>query len=437
VFYGWKIVGVCFVTLFVSVGFGFYSFGAFFKVLAEEFGVSRAMIGLGLSLFTLTNGLIAPYLGRSIDRGSIRTLMTVGVVLLALGQLTISRVTSIWQFHLVLATLTAVGAALIGGLTTSTLVANWFERQRGTALGIATMGISLSGVVMAPVATLLIARYGWRTTFVLYAIGTLCTVLPVVRALVINRPEDIGLGPDGDPLDAPHSPQPTGASRKVAGELPATGGVYSPVPSPFRSKDAFSDRNFWAIAAVIALNFCANGAILTHLIPHASDLGFSPAQAAAVLSLGAGLGVGGKVLFGWLADHVDIRMAMWLSSSMQGVAVIALLYTRSYPAVLIAGGLFGLGMGGLVPLWGTLIGAAFGRRAFGQVMGLMSPFLLPLQVGGVPFAGWIFDRTGSYSPAFVTFIVLYGLSIVLLVFLRLPPRGSTVTQVIKTGAHRR
>jgi MFS family permease len=419
VFYGWKIVGVCFVTLFVSVGFGFYSFGAFFKAIAEEFGGSRAVVGAGLSLFFLTNGLIAPFLGRLIDRGSIRTVMTVGVVLLALGQLIISRAATLTQFYLVLATLMAFGASLIGGLPTSTLVANWFERQRGTALGIATMGISLSGVVMAPVATALIDRYGWRTTFVIYAAGTLLLVLPVVRLFVVNRPEDIGLAPDGDPPATPHPPQALGASRKVAGELPATGSGYAPVPYPFRARDAFSDRNFWVIAAVVALNFCCNGALLTHLIPFASDLGFTATEAALVLSLGAALGVGGKVLFGWLSDRIDVRLAMWTSSAIQAIGVLGLVYARSYGTVMLAGGLFGLGMGGLVPLWGTLIGSAFGRRAFGQVMGLMSPTLLPLQTAGVPFAGWVYDRTGSYVPAFLVFLGMYVLSMLLLALLRL------------------
>ena len=81
---------------------------------------------------------------------------------------------------------------------------------------------------------------------------------------------------------------------------------------------------------------------------------------------------------------------------------------------------FGLGMGGIVPLWGALIGAAFGRFAFGRVMGLMSPCMLPIQMLGVPFAGYVFDRTGSYEPAFRIFIALYGVAIGVLVFLRLP-----------------
>ncbi len=77
-------------------------------------------------------------------------------------------------------------------------------------------------------------------------------------------------------------------------------------------------------------------------------------------------------------------------------------------------------MGGVIPLWGALIGAAFGRFAFGRVMGLMSPCMLPIQMLGVPFAGYVFDRWGSYDLAFEIFIVLYLIAIGALVWLRLP-----------------
>lgn len=425
-YHGWKIVAVAFLTLFVSVGFGFYSFGAFFKALADDLGGSRFGVGLGLSVFTATSGLLGPLLGRALERGSIRNVMTTGTLLLCAGFLALSRVGSLGQLYVALAAL-AVGAALIGSLPSSTLVANWFERRRGTALGIATMGISISGVVMAPTATALIQRIGWRASLVVYAGLAAVMVLPVVRAVVVNRPEDLGLRPDGD---EPGERRParrrgrraTGTAAKVAGELPATGGTYapSPPPQPLRVAAALRQRAFWVIALVVSLNFCANGALLTHLIPHATDLGYPPARAALLLSVVAGFGALGKVLFGWVSDHFDVRGAMALSSALQATGVLGVLRVEGYGWLLLAGAVYGLGMGGLVPLWGSMIGAVFGRLAFGRVMGAMSPFILPLQVSGVPYAGWVFDTTGRYAPAFGTFVGLYLASIGVLALLRLP-----------------
>ncbi len=397
-FYGWRIVAVTFLTLFVSVGFGFYSFGPFFKALADEFGGSRLGVGLGLSLFFLTNGLLAPSISKALTKGNIKRLMSIGVVLLASGFLVVSFVRSLPQFYLVLGSLMAVGSALIGGLVASTLVANWFVRQRGMALGIATMGISLSGVIMAPLATALIANLGWRSTFQIYSALTLLLVLPAVRLVVIDQPEDIGQYPDGD--DEPDEPeQPT---------------------APMTWNSALRNVNFWIIALAVSLSMCANGAILTHIIPHVTDLGHSAARGAVILSLIASFGVLGKVLFGWISDNLDKRAAMWLSTGLQGAAVILMTTGSAFSLLLVAGAIFGLGMGGLVPLWGTLIGASFGRRLFGRVMGLMSPVMLPLQTLGVPLAGWIFDAQGSYLLAFQIFVAGYVLSMLLLVFLKLP-----------------
>ena len=93
---------------------------------------------------------------------------------------------------------------------------------------------------------------------------------------------------------------------------------------------------------------------------------------------------------------------------------------EQYHLLLLAGTVYGLGMGGMPPLMGALIGAAFGRYKFGRMIGLMNPLMLPIRVLGIPYAGWIFDRTGSYQIAFLTFIGLCVASILVVAFLRLP-----------------
>lgn len=422
-FFGWKIVVATFVTHFISVGFIFYSYGAFFKALAADFGGSRLGVSLGLSVVQLVTGVFAPLLGRLLDRGSIREIMALGALLMAAGFFVGSRISELWQFYLVLGALLALGAAMLGGLSGSTLVAKWFVERRGTALGITATGISVSGLVMAPVATELIARYGWRVTFVLYGGVVLVVVLPVVWLMIVNRPEDLGLLPDGG-ARASATPE---TLEPVLPLAPGDQMIDHPGSFHWSARGALRDSNFWVISMAVALNFCALGAILTHIIPHATDIGIPPDAAALVLSCMAGMGVVGKVTFGWLADRGDKRVTFWLASGLQALGVSLVLTAGSYSALLVAGAIFGLGMGGLIPLWGALIGAAFGRFAFGRVMGLMSPFMLPIQMVGVPLAGYIFDRSGSYELAFRIFIVIYAVAIGVLLFLRLPkqePGGS-------------
>jgi MFS family permease len=423
VFYGWRIVGVTFLTHFISVGFLFYSYGAFFKALAEEFGGSRLGVATGMAIVNVVTAAFAPFLGRLLDRGSIRNVMCVGALLMASGFLLVSRIEALWQFYLVLGTLIGIGSSMLGGLAGSTLVSNWFTARRGTALGIATMGISLSGMVMAPLATWLIAEFGWRSTFVVYAGVAVVVILPVAWWLIVNRPEDLGLLPDGLPPPAERTPLPAPALRPLAPGAPLT---HPPARGAGSARSAWSARrslrnpNFWAITLAVSFSFCASSAVLTHIIPHATDIGLDPLAAATVLSVMAGIGMIGKVMFGWLTDRVSHRGALWLAIGLQAIGMGLFMRATEYGSLLGAAAVFGLGMGGLMPLWGAAIGAAFGRLAFGRVMGLMSPFMIPIQTIGIPFAGWMFDRTGSYDLAFTSLIGFYVLAFASVTFLRIP-----------------
>jgi MFS family permease len=415
-FYGWRIVSVVFLSHFISVGLVFYSYGVFFKALAADFGGSRFGVATGLAVMQVTIAIVSPAVGRIVDHRSIRHIMCGGALLMAFGFVGASMIEALWQFYVIMGTLLGIGSVLLGALPGSTLVANWFSTRRGTALGIAGMGISLSGFAMAPVATRLIESIGWRHTFLVYAAVTIASVIPAVWLVVVNRPEEMGLLPDG--VRSPANSEPT--RRPLV--PPAKNALPTALPAhpDFSTGSVLRDRNFWVIALFVALNFCANGAVLTHIIPHATDIGIEPMAAAWVLSTMAGLGVAGKLLFGWIVDRVPQRLALWLASGLQAIGVALVLSVDRYPALLIAGAVFGLGMGGIIPLWGAVIGSGFGRHAFGRVMGLMIPVMIPVQIVGIPYAGWIFDRNGTYDVAFTSFIGAYALAIAAVGFLRLP-----------------
>ena len=104
-YYGWKIVGVSFTTLFISIGFLFYSYGVFFLALEAEFGSSRFGISMGLAFMNITMGVMAPFLGKAVDRYSIRNIMITGACLMATGFFMAAQITALWQFYVILATI--------------------------------------------------------------------------------------------------------------------------------------------------------------------------------------------------------------------------------------------------------------------------------------------------------------------------------------------
>ena len=395
------MVAVAFFVDFIAVGFFFYSYGVFYKALAAELGGSRFGVGMGLSLSNLVGALAAPFLGRAVDRYPIRRLMVIGAILVSTGFLLLSRIDSRWQFYLILGTLLALGMGCMGGLSTSKLVANWFEARRGMAFGVATMGISLSGMIMPPIAVWLIRELGWRDSFVVYGVLTLALVIPIAATFVVDRPEELGLRPDGE------RPSETASENDFANDR------------HWRTGELLRARNFWAVAVSFALVFSALSAILTHMVPFTTDKGFPAESAAYILSAAAGAGAIGKLAFGWLVDRVDARIAVWCSFGTQLSGLLLVMNAGSYTGLMLAAAVFGFGMGGAVPLHGTIVGKAFGRRSFGKVMGLLRPVMIPIAALGVPFAGWIYDRTGSYQVAFRVFVGVFLVASAAIATLRL------------------
>lgn len=387
-FYGWRIVAVAFVCDFVAVGFMFYSYGVFFKAMAAEFGGSRLQVSLGLTFVSAVGALVAPFVGRSVDHRPVRRIILVGTLLTSTGFLLLGQVQHVWQLYLVLGTLIAVGLSTMGHIPPATLVANWFVHRRGTALGLATMGISLSGLVMPPLATWLIDELGWRGGYLVYGVATLCLVGPPVALVVVDRPEDVGLAPDDDRRSLED------AADQVA----------------WSTSRILRSRGFWVIGLCWALTFTSLGAILTHLVPHLTDIGVGAYRAATLLSIAAGCGLVGKVVFGRVADAGDPRSAVWLSLAAQVAGLLLLTRATTFEGLVPVIALFGLGMGGAVPLQSLFVARYFGRRSYGKARGLLQPLMFPLQAIGIPLGGFVFDETGSYGLAFTGYVCAYGLA---------------------------
>lgn len=410
-FYGWKMVGVAFIVDFIAVGFFFYSYGVFLKEIAAEVAGARFGASMGISVANGIGALAAPFVGRALDRFPIKYVMILGALLVSAGFFALSRMTTLWQFYLAMGTLLALGMSMMGGLSSAKLVANWFARRRGAALGIATVGVSLSGLVMPVVATWLIATVGWRSGFQAYSVLTIVVVVPLVAAFVVDRPEQMGQLADG------------GFSRP---------GPFVPDVSQehrWGTREILRNRNFWTIAFPFSLAFSALSAILIHLIPFASDIGITGYRAAWIPSVAAGAGVLGKILFGRMVDRMDSRYAIWASLTGQLIGVLLFLHGGDLPWLLCAAAIFGFSMGGVVPLHGAVTAEYFGRLSFGKAMGLLRPMQMPIHLLGVPLAGWIFDTTGSYDTAFLIFAGFYVAAIAFTAALRPAESGRSDDQL--------
>lgn len=400
-FYGWAIVAHTFVIQFLVMGSTFYAFGVLLKPLSEALEADRFLVSLGLSAQMVVGALLGPWLGHAVARFPIRPLMGAGIVLLSLGLFLVSRATELWHFYVGFALIASLGFALSGPLPNSAILANWFIRQRGTAMGISQFGVTFSGAVLVPVFTWIMVNYDWRTALVVFSAGVLIIGLPIIQVGIVKTPEEKDLHPDGD------------------GE-PAIAGAELTTDDDWTMKRALKDKRIWLIAMVIGSGFMSISAILLSIHSHMTDAGMSDMRASTLIAAMTFTGAIAKPLFGILADYLDKKLVTYISIGLQFAGVTGIVIFDAYPALVVSAGMFGLGYGAQMPLSNILVATIFGRLAFPKIIGLMGPITLPFNMLGLPMATLIYEVFGSYLPAYTTVLVFYALSAVCLSFLKMP-----------------
>jgi sugar phosphate permease len=194
-YYGWVIVGVSFLTLFLAVGIRF-SFGVFYVAMLKEYGWGRGETAGAFSLAMLTNALFAMVSGTLVDRFGPRILFPLSATFLAIGLAAASRITAIWHLYLFFGVIMALGINTLSYGPHMALIPKWFVRRKGLAAGLALAGMGVGTMVMAPVIQFLIDTVGWRFAFFTLAGIVLVVVAPTTALFQRRSPEDVGQFPD-------------------------------------------------------------------------------------------------------------------------------------------------------------------------------------------------------------------------------------------------
>lgn len=388
--HGWLVAAVLFMTFALTIGITQYSFGVFVTELESDLGWNRAGINGALTLFAV-GGLLAPVVGRLIDRHGSRPVMMASFALLAVSHLARPWVTELWQFY----ALSFVQFAAIPGtimLPAGKLLAIWFPTARGRAMGFTSMGANVGGATFSALTALLIGRIGWEGTYATYGVVFLVAI-PIV-ALVIRE--------DGRPAVEGAPPPPT-----VVG---------------LTTREAMRTRAFYLIVISLTLAQLQYLSVLTQIVPHLENVGFSRGTAATALGGMAIFGAMGKISFGWLTERVPSRFVVMLSLGMQVVGLAILVRAGSSGAMWTFVPVFGLGFGAMGALMTLFVQETFGIRAFATIFGLVNFFTQGASIVGPPLVGASFEATGGYELAFTTIAVLFVVAAAF-VFFAAPPGG--------------
>ena len=400
-FYGWVLAGVAFLVLMLSNGAIMYSYSVVAVPIGIEFDASRTAMMLGITVMTLCGGLVSPWFGSLVDRWSLKGMMLLGALGMSFGYIILSFTTATWQVPLVYGAFMMLGTNLLGPLTTSTLLARWFTKKRGMALGIAAVGTSVGGFVFPPLIQGLIDQHEWRTALRYLGVGLLVVAVPAVL-LVVNSPQLKGLHADGAPMDPDFVP---------------------PATTPVSFGSLLKNRNFILIAIVMSFLFATYTGVMSNMVPFAMGRGLTADEGAFLISALAVAGIVGKLVFGAVADKVDLRWGLGTSMALVIASMLVFAYFQGLTALMVGSILIGLAAGGMLPVWGALLAVLFGSTNYGRVMGMMNPVIMPLTLAGAPLAGFIFDTTGAYTGAFLTFAASLCVGIALLILIDMTDRA--------------
>ncbi len=416
---GWRVHAGMFVCAMFASGCTTYIFGLFVVPVSEEFDISRANLNLGFVAYLLGNALLSPPVGYLLDKLSARWVICCGGFMFSLGMIVIATTDSLLLMFLMILLPISFTAAACGTLGANTIVARWFKRQRGKAMGTIAVATSFGGFLFTPMTALLIENFGWRHALIVIGILANTCIVLVTVFLVRNRPEGSEQGYVLEFGDQRGDTGATSMDSASAGDVSVDKDDHVwTMPQLIRS------RNFWLLTTGISLLFAGDMALIASQVPHFQDSGMELTAAALIASFMTISAIAGKLLVGYLADRIDLRLIFHAVAVAHALLLILYILMPPYWILLGAAMVFGIAIGGVFPVWATLIAWLFGARSFGAIMGIMTIPLNLIGIVALRFVGEVYDLTGSYVTGFSVFIGTIVLSMILVALIRPPgPEG--------------
>ena len=380
----WRMLVIAFLAQNLSFGLAYAAFGTLVPTIEAELGIGRTYAVSGLSLMSLSMGLLAPFTGRFLKRFGIRLVMFAGAILGACGYGALGFVTSGAGLLLAYAVLVGPGLCLLGVIPASALAAGWFDSHRGRALGVVNMPAIT--ILAPPLVAWFVQNHGLSATF--FVLGGLQAGLLFLVRTIVEPPEPAASDAD-------------------------SGGARAP---DMTTLAILQDRGFIVLALGIGILTMAGVAMVTHLVPLAADRGLTLQQGALLLSAFGIASVFGAMAFGWLVDQSGGRMALvMLALGWTMPWALLLIAGTNLSLLLVAAGVIGFFSGGINPLLTATMSSWLGQNNFGPAMGLCYFIKIPFLFAAAPLDGILRDASGTYDSALVTHMLSF-LAVAALIF---------------------
>lgn len=388
IYYGWFIVAASMLVYMLVIGGTFSAFGLFVQPVSAELDLSRADMNTGMIFLNFGSAILAPFVGRILDRTSLKKVMIVSAILIGASLAALGLSQSLWLSALIISLPLAAGIMGAGTLTMSVLLARWFVIYRGRAMTLAVIGLSLGSIVVVPIVGWLIEVEGWRAALLI--LGATLGVLLLLISLAIR------VQPGPDDVES-QTASPSQANAAAASRQPST-------PPPAMSLVGMPQ--FWTIALGVGLGLAVPQALMITIVPLALETGLSMMQAASLVSVAGVSAIAAKLVLAFIADRLDRILLVTALVSLGVLPNAMLLVSESYALLLVSAAVMGVTTATITPIYYALLADRFGLAAFGSARGLIAPITAVIGAAGIRFIGEVFDRTGHYDVGFGVFIVV-------------------------------
>jgi MFS family permease len=417
----WAVAAVTFVALVAAAAIR-SSTGVLLEPVSDDLGISRATVSLAVSVNLVLYGVVAPFGAALMEKFGVRRVVAAALVLMSAGMALTTVVHAPWQLVLTWGVLVGTGAGCMALVFAAIVSQRWFVARRGLVMGVFSAAFATGSLIFLPFVARITADSGWRTASLFLAAIALLAV-PLVLALLRDRPSDVGLRPYGAPADWV---EPLPLDDRGIG--PAGVAVL-------RLREAGRTRAFWLLAlGFFICGWSTNGLVGTHFVPAAHDHGLPITAGATLLAFVGVFDIVGTIGSGWLTDRYDSRILLAAYYGLRGVSLLLvhLLWAPTVqPPMFFFVVLYGLDWVATVPPTVALCRECFGVERAGVVFGWV--FASHMIGAGVSawFAGFVRDSTGSYDPAWW---IAGGLCLLAAAASVIVPRGEALEPATPSGA---
>lgn len=392
----------CFV---VQLGLGFgYVMSTLAGDLIADFGLTRTEWSGRASIQLAAQALASPLVGTLCIRFGSRGVVAGSVFLLCAVFAGFAGAGALWQVY-ALGGLMGVMLAGIGDVVVGGVVPQWVERSRGLALGIVYTGANVAGFAMTRLAAWMADSLDWRRAVLILGAAGLAIMLPAALGIVRDARPGEGV-----------------SARGVA-----TGGRHE---RPGSDDDldlaaALRTRSFWVLGFALFCFLSLFLAMFDHFVLFLTDEGFERSEAARYFGWAILMGLGSKIGFGWIADHVPHKAALLVNQALFAASPLAALFIPSPLALGLFIGIYGFSSAARDVIYPLVVADCFGVRYLAQIYGALSIALWPGGTLGPLFAGRVRDLTGSYDGALVAFALLNVVALLSMTLIRREGRSAS------------